>query len=207
MKESRSRGFTLVELLATIVITVIVAVVAEQGLVRLIALDELDKEKAGMLCRLSELAARSQPLVSVGAKAEQTSEACLNIRYPYMVFGIACETNRFTQVTNTVVQVRQTMAANGRMVPDNTLETVVMSGRKGVGLVHTNSMPELDPLLVESKAALARKSAGSTNIYGIVELSFAYRMNGVDDKPVEVGLAIPIRVRNTAYEGYPEYDD
>ena len=201
------KGFTLMELIVTIMILCIVTAYAFHAMIRLLSIDELNKEKARALEKLGVISARTQSLVAVGARAEVLEDERLDIVYPYMVFGIACETNRFTQVTNIVAQVRKVKMEmpNGekRLIPDNTLELVVMSGKKGEGIISTNAMPFLHPDIVTSATRLERKSGGTINQYGIIQLSFDYLI-GFDGKTAEVGLAVPVRMRNTYYEGYPD---
>lgn len=196
-----NRGFTLIELMAALVISVFVAIYVGSAMIRLSSLEELNREKARALEKLSDVSARVQTYVAVGALATNISETAMRVQYPYMVFGIACETNRFTQVTNALVEVRRTRLGNGAVVNDNTLQAVIMSSRKGEGIIHTNAMPFLDPLLTSSETRISRTSGARIDDNGIVHLSFSYRI-GFDGKADDVGMEIPVRMRNVGYAGY-----
>lgn len=193
---SRS-GFTLVEMLVVTLTVVIVMVSAGVGMARLSRNESLNLEKAHTLREICELFVFTQPLVAVGAKAvpdegkEGEEEGRVDIRYPFMVFGIACETNNLTQVTNTVIRVKK----------KDYLESVVMSGDSATPHNQSKALVFVDSLI--NAEEMGRNTVLGTN--GIVRLSYSYRIRVKgDQQPEEVRLAIPVRMRNTAYEGYPD---
>ena len=195
MKRAANKGFTLVELMATIVVMVFMAVYVGAGLMRLLSLDELNREKARALEKLSDIEARTQTLVAVGAKASSMSDTRIDIVYPYMVFGIVCETNYLVQVTNTTLSLPQ----------NNAIVTTVRSGKRGGGQDKTLRMDFLDPLVDSSGTRLERRGTAPLYINGVVLLSYEYDVKH-GDKRDKVGFAVPIRMRNTAYEEYPVYE-
>ncbi|MBQ6925250.1 MAG: type II secretion system protein [Kiritimatiellae bacterium] len=196
MQYRYQNGFTLIELMAVIVILVFLAVYVGAGLMRLQALEEMNREKARALDKLSDVEARVQTLVTVGAKAAQNSTLRTEIVYPYMVFGIVCETNYLVQVTNTTLELPN----------NNTVVTTIRSGKRGGGRDRSVSMPFLDPLLPTDATRVRRWGAAPLMTNGVFLLSYGYGIE-VKGRQEEVGFAVPIRMRNTAYEGYPDYDD
>lgn len=192
MRTLGKNGFTIVEMLVTTLVATIVMVGVGAGMVKMLRIESLNREKARALEELCFRHARTQPLVAVGASARRDplDDGRVDIGYPFMVFGIACETNEMTQVTNTAIQVRE----------DNVLQTIVMSGTV-VPYNVTNAMPFVDSLV--DVAEMSRSSVAVTN--GLVRLAYGYRIHtrGGD---ADVSLAVPIRMRNTAYGEMPEDD-
>ncbi len=196
MARAFHKGFTLIELMLVVVVSAIVVISVGSGLMRLLTIDELNREKARALEKMCDLEARTQTLVAVAAKASSSSMTRMDVVYPYMVFGIVCETNYLVQVTNTTIEVSRS----------NALRTTIRSGKRGGGKDKVVEMPFMDPLIATSQTVLSRRpEAGPLVTNSVVTLSYSYRI-GVKGLVEDVGFAVPVRMRNTAYEGYPDYE-
>lgn len=185
--EERS-GFTLVELLVVSLIVIIVVLTIGQGFARLSALEDLNREKAKTLEAVCRRYAWTQPYVAVGASAYSLSQANrIDVSYPHVIFGIACETNRFSQVTNCVV-----MVTNGVM--QTTVNAGVISGLKGT----TTRMDWLDPIF-KRDAQPSMTRCGVTQVSSntvVIAYHYEFSLNGVTDT---VAATLPIRLRNHGY--------
>ena len=185
---SRRRGFTLVEMLVVMLIVVITMLSVGQGFVKLLALEDLNREKARTLDALSQRFAWTQPYVAVGSSAISNAATEVEIGYPHIVFGIACVTNRFTQVTNCTISVRD----------DGALQTVIAAGRiTGVRSV-TNAMGWMDPIFSGTNQPVMAQSAVSVPTNNIVLLTYRYAISVKGRTDSEV-LTVPVRLRNSGY--------
>lgn len=182
-------GFTLVELLVVTLIVSISVLTVGMGFVKLAALEDLNREKALALEALCARVAWTQPRVAVGSRVLMVEPNHVSIRYPHVVFGIGCETNQFTQVTNCSIMVRN----------DGVLQTVVYAGRgQRVGGI-TNSMDWMDPLFIGSEQP--RMQHNRVTMWSSNRLSLTYAFNvKVGDLTDSVTLTLPIQLRNSRYE-------
>jgi len=197
------RGYTLIELLVTMLIIMIASIGIGTGFVRLMQIENINREKARTLEALCQRFAWTQPYVAAGARAWMPSNSAtfVHVEYPHIVFGIANETNRFTFVTNTTISVRD----------DGVLQTVVHAGvSTGVKTI-TNAMDWLDPLFVNSSRAqqLGMRNSSvtvmSTNVCKAVILRYSYAIRARQDfdkvaTEQEVTLTVPVRLHNGDYQ-------
>lgn len=191
MRTAPKKGFSLVEMLVVTLVTTIVVVSVGSGMVKLLRLQEMNREKARALEELCFRHARTQPLVAVGAAAipSEDEEGRVDVKYPFMVFGIACETNELTQVTNTVLRVRD----------DNVLQTIVQSGASVTPYDVTNAMGFVDRLV--DLESMRKSTVVGTNDLVSILYSYRIRVKGMES---DVYLGVPVRMRNTDYVGHPD---
>lgn len=201
--DQKRGGFSLIELLVVVLIVISMLTVG-QGFAKLCALEDRNREKAVTLEKLCDRVAWTQPYVAVGCGAsnavvtQDDIATQIDIAYTNIVSGIACETNRFAQVTNCTIRVRS----------DGVLQTVIESG-KVTGLKSTtNTMDWMDALFIKrGKPALASCTVAKltdylvmryevTNVYAdTVEMNvsgFAKRV----DIYTNVVLTVPVKLRN-----------
>jgi hypothetical protein len=197
--EQKRCGYALVELLVVALIVILTMTVG-QGFAKLSALEDRNREKAVTLEKLCDRFAWTQPYAAVGRGALNVVSTQVDITYPDIVSGIACETNRFVQVTNCTLRVRS----------DGALQAVVQAGKvAGLNGV-TNTMDWMDvgfakhglPALASSQATqvsdylMMRYEV--TNVYDdTVQMS----MNGTVvrvDTYTNVVLTVPVKLWNSA---------
>lgn len=189
MAKRTAKGFTLIEFLVVSLIIGITALTIGPAFVKLSTLEDLNREKAVTLEKLCDRLAWTQPYVAVGAVASNTSPTRVDIAYPQIVFGIACETNRFAQVTNCTIMVRN----------DGVLQTVIQAGKvTGIRSV-TNAMDWMDPLVSKGGQPVMSQSAVTLQTNGVVMLSYAYNII-VSGATGSVALTVPIKMRNDEYQ-------
>lgn len=106
------RGFSLVELLVTVLVVAVSLISVGSGFAKLSALEIENREKARVLEALCMRVAVMQPRVAVGTEILPTSAADVDvltqvaIRYPKPILGVSFETNSYLQVTNYAIRVR-----------------------------------------------------------------------------------------------------
>lgn len=182
------RGFTLVELLVATLILAVVGLAVGQGFARLSALEEMNREKARTLEAVCQRYAWTQPFVAVGSSADSYVQANrIDVNYPHVVFGIACETNRFTQVTNCVVIV-----TNG--VLQTTVNAGVITGLKGV----STRMDWLDPIFKRDAQPSMTRCGIAKISSNMVAITYCYEFT-LDGRTDAVATTVPIRLRNNGY--------
>lgn len=198
-----STGFTIVELLVVMVIVAIAMTGVGVGFARLSQLEDINREKACVMEAICRQFERTQPYVAAGCSATTVTnlafkDGCVRIAYPHIVFGIACETNRFTFVTNTTISVRS----------DGALQTVIEAGRVTGMRSVTNAIGWMEPLFVKTAQPWATNSSVRCLTNEIVVLNyeqgFVLEMrSGVGSRLWTtnlIGLTMPIRLRNRDYQ-------
>lgn len=208
--KKKYKGYTIIELLVSMFIVMIVSIAAGVGFVKLGQIESINREKARTLEALCQRFAWTQPYVSVGFFASTNgvdgryTNNYVNISYPHIVFGISCETNSFTYVTNTVISVRE----------DGVLQTIVFAGKTlGAGNV-TNAMDWLDPLFAYSSSSgkkatvLANLNQSSVSVLNggkAIVLKYQYGIRARNDFSRDlsdrtVTLSVPVKLRNGDYQ-------
>lgn len=208
--KKKYKGYTIVELLVSMLIVMIVAIAAGVGFVKLGQIESLNREKARTLEALCQRFAWTQPYIAAGYTASTNgvdgryTNNYVNISYPHIVFGISCETNSFTYVTNTVISVRE----------DGVLQTIVYAGKAVGSRSVTNAMDWLDPLFTYSSASskqatiianLNQSSVSVLNGGKAVVLKYQYGIRARSDLSRDlsdrtVTLVVPVKLRNGDYQ-------
>ena len=190
MSERKTGGYTLVEFLVVALIVAVCSASIGPGFAKLSALEDHNREKAVTLEKLCDRFVWTQPFIAVGAVASNSSMTRVDITYPHIVFGIACETNSYGQVTNCTVRVRD----------DGVLQTIIHAGGvTGLKSV-TNSMDWMDALFVGKEAPALASSQVAATTNGLVILRYAYtNVISEDEGESDVVLSVPVKLRNNGY--------
>ncbi len=190
MRWKRS-GYTLIELMMVALILIITSATVGTGFVKLCSIELVNREKARTLEALCRHYAKTQPFVSAGSSVQSYSNSVssgVRITYPHIIFGIACETNNFTQVTNTLIYVKD----------DGVLRTSILAGRTTGNRSSESSYFWLDPIFApDAQPVFADCSVRGAG--GTVVMSYKYNIS-IDDADQSVMLTVPICLKNAEYQ-------
>ena len=183
-KKQRNIGYSLVEFLVVALIISVSVLAVGSGFVKLYSSQLRYRVRARTLQALCRHFSETQPLIAMGSSLTMgDDDKELNIAYPDIFFGVYCETNRYTQVTNTTL----------RVTDDGILQWIIHAGKINCGRSPTNTMLWMDTVFGENQPSM-EKTHFSTIENGIV-IEYVY---GIDVKgsPDTVSFSVPVRLRN-----------
>lgn len=183
-KENPNNGYTLVEFLIVALIITVAAFSVGTGFVQLYSSQLRFRERARTLQALCRHFAITQPYVAAGSKMNLIgTNKEMHIAYPKIFSGVACETNRYVQVTNTTL----------RVTDDGILQSIIHAGKVNCGRSPTNTMLWMDSIFGGHQPSM--EESKFTPIENGVLIEYVYKIQ-VDGSSETVKFAVPVRLRN-----------